>query len=49
MPVTVEVELVLNDGDRIGGTRLTRRDGKLLWEVTVPANGTVTLGYRIRD
>ncbi|WP_300973164.1 hypothetical protein [Sphingomonas sp. LHG3406-1] len=49
VPVTVEVELVLNDGDRIGGARLTRRDGKLLWEVTVPANGTATLGYRIRD
>jgi hypothetical protein len=46
--VTAEVELAVGDGDRISGARLTRRDGKLLWLVTVPANASATLAYRIR-
>ena len=30
-------------------TRLERRDGRALWRVTVPANGTATLRYRYRS
>ena len=29
--------------------RLSRRDGRRLWAVTVPANGTVTLRYRVME
>ena len=43
-----EVELGHDDGVSIEGAKLVRRDGKLLWLVTVPANGSTTLTYRIR-
>jgi hypothetical protein len=45
--VAAEVELLDDNEQRIQGPRLTRRDGKLLWEATVPANGTVTLSYSV--
>ena len=48
VPVAAEVELQRDDGVSIDGARLIRRDGKLLWLVTVPANGRATLAYRIR-
>lgn len=32
---------------RAQGARLGRRDGKVLWAVTIPAHGRVTLRYRI--
>jgi len=41
---TVEVELPLN-AKAIGGARLTERDGWMLWEVRVPANGLAKLSY----
>ncbi|WP_338502337.1 hypothetical protein V6R86_04035 [Sphingomonas kaistensis] len=48
VPVAVEVELGRDDGVSIDAPKLIRRDGKLLWLVTVPANGTATLAYRLR-
>jgi hypothetical protein len=44
-PVAFEAKL----GDRIlsgFSTKVRKKDGAWLWAVTVPANGTVTLGYR---
>jgi hypothetical protein len=48
VPVAAEVDLHVGDDQRIEGARLVRRDGKLLWEAAVPANGTATLSYRIK-
>jgi hypothetical protein len=28
---------------------LTRKDGKAVWSVEIPANGTRSFGYRIKD
>jgi hypothetical protein len=47
VPVQAEVELQHGDDERIEGARLTRRDGRSLWLVSVPANGSATLSYRI--
>jgi hypothetical protein len=50
-PVTVEVRFDINDYaavDRLFN-RLPRQDGYALWAVTVPANGTKKLSYRIKD
>ena len=45
-PQVAEIELPL--GARpIGGGRLVKRDGWMLWRVTVPANGTAELRYTI--
>ena len=41
---TVEIELPLDTKAR-GGTRLVKRDGWMLWRVTVPANGSARLRY----
>jgi hypothetical protein len=46
--VSAEVELFQSGGYKVEGARLTRRDGELLWIVDVPANGSVSLNYRIR-
>ena len=43
-PQTVEIELPLAATSR--GTKLIRRDGWMLWRVTVPANGRAELRYR---
>ena len=43
-PQTAEIELPLNV--RGVGARLTKRDGLMVWEVVVPANGTRKLSYR---
>lgn len=48
VPVRVEVELDKGDDEQIDGAKLTRRDGRLLWLVTVPANGRASLSYRLR-
>lgn len=47
--VAAEVELVHGEGERIDARGLSRRDGKLLWTVTVPANGSARLAYRVRS
>ena len=43
-PQTVEIELPLDAKPR--GVRLVKRDGWMLWKVTVPANGRAELRYR---
>ena len=43
-PQTVEIELPLDARTR--GTTLVKRDGWMLWKVTVPANGRSELRYR---
>ena len=48
VPTRVEVELFKDDDEEINGVKLTARDGKLLWIVTVPANGSASLTYAIR-
>jgi hypothetical protein len=50
-PVDVEVRFEINDyvaADRLFN-RLPRQDGYALWAVTVPANGTKKLSYRMKD
>lgn len=49
VPVRYEAEF---DGDGLklkADTRLGKRDGRPLWAVTVPANGSRTLRYRVPD
>jgi hypothetical protein len=45
--VRYEAELEQGDGKLSSQARLSRRDGRPLWAVTVPANGSRTLRYRI--
>ena len=45
-PQTVEIELPLN-AKAVGGGKLVKRDGWMLWRVRVPANGTAQLRYRL--
>lgn len=49
-PAPVELELQADDAVKLSSPshRLLRRDGLWLWKVTVPANGTVQLDYRLR-
>jgi hypothetical protein len=48
--VEAEVDLAVEEGERIrANSRLVRRDGRTLWLATIPANGSVTLRYRLRD
>jgi len=44
-PQTVEVELPL-EARTVKGAKLVKRDGWMLWRVTVPANGEAELTYR---
>ena len=45
-PRVVEVELPLG-ARALSGGRLMKRDGWMLWRVTVPANGSAELSYRL--
>jgi hypothetical protein len=45
--VTFEAELDEGSGKISSSTKLARRDGRRLWAVTVPANGSRTFRYRI--
>jgi hypothetical protein len=49
VPIRYEMEFQPDEGDemRPRGVRLTRRNGRPLWAVTVPANGSATLRYRV--
>ncbi|MBB5684258.1 DUF4139 domain-containing protein [Sphingobium boeckii] len=49
-PQLVEAQFVLPDGAKIldSSEKLGRKDGLPLWRVTVPANGAVTLSYKIK-
>ncbi|HYD12580.1 MAG TPA: hypothetical protein VEC11_07010 [Allosphingosinicella sp.] len=48
-PIRYELELQLDEDEQLRpqGARLARRNGMPLWRVTVPANGSATLRYRI--
>ena len=50
-PVSFEGQFAAEDFPRMSllSGALVRKDGKMLWRVTVPANGTRTFGYRIKD
>jgi len=49
-PVSFEAELEVPDNRRLQpGQRLQERDGRPLWRVTVPANGSATLPYRVAE
>ncbi|HYI48904.1 MAG TPA: hypothetical protein VEX35_10615 [Allosphingosinicella sp.] len=49
-PVRYEAEFDVVEGDILRPrARLSRRNGRPLWAVTVPANGTATLRYRLVD
>jgi hypothetical protein len=47
-PVRFEAEIATNAAQFRSSARLPRRNGMPLWAVTVPANGSVTLRYRLR-
>lgn len=48
-PASIELKLSHGDRERLTkvSKRLGRKDGKPLWKVTVPANGSSTLRYRV--
>ena len=46
-PIAFEME-IYDDPPIRSATRLERRDGRSLWAVTVPANGSASLRYRLR-
>lgn len=46
-PVRHEAELFVGDGRVDAALRLERRNGRPLWAVTIPANGSRTLSYRL--
>ncbi len=48
-PIAYEAEIDGGDQRFTADRRLTTKDGRQLWAVTVPANGTATLGYTLRD
>ncbi|SCW59492.1 hypothetical protein SAMN02927924_01494 [Sphingobium faniae] len=50
-PATVEIEIADGDGARLvsPSRRLARRDGLWLWKAVIPANGAVSLDYRVRE
>ena len=48
VPVRYEAEFEIEEGQHFRARgRLPRRDGRPLWVVTVPANGSATLRYRV--
>ena len=48
--VRFEAELDVDSDNRFDSSRrLPRRDGRPLWAVTVPANGSATLNYSLRE
>lgn len=48
-PIMVEIELGNADTRLVSPSRkLVRRDGRWLWAVTVPGNGTAELSYRLK-
>lgn len=49
VPVKFEAEIDEGGGKLSSAVRLTRRDGRPLWAVTVPANASRTLRYRITN
>jgi len=50
-PATAEIEIADAEGARLvfPSRRLARRDGRWLWKAVIPANGTASLEYRVRE
>ena len=50
-PVSFEAQFALEDQTRMSRLtgKLTRKDGKLLWRVEIPANASRPFGYRLAD
>ena len=48
-PVRYEAEFLADSASLRADRKLGKRDGRPLWAVTVPANGSATLRYRVRD
>lgn len=49
-PIAYEAEFQLDSDERFRPrARLVRRDGRPLWSVIVPANGSASLRYRVRE
>lgn len=50
-PVTYEAKIHLDDDEKMArsSSRLGRKDGASFWTTIVPANGTATLSYAVRD
>jgi hypothetical protein len=46
-PVAYELEIGVQPSQVRSDVQLGRRNGMALWAVTVPANGSVTLRYRV--
>lgn len=50
VPILYEAEFVGHEDQRLRSRRpLGERDGRRLWTVTIPANGSVALLYRVQD
>lgn len=51
VPVRFEARIGTYQGQQISrpSARLTRKDGRSIWAVTIPANGTASLRYRLQD
>jgi hypothetical protein len=49
VPISYEAELFAPDRGFTSQGRLERRNGRPLWRVTIPANGTAELRYRLSD
>lgn len=50
-PVTYEAKIHLDDDEKMAqwSSRLGRKDGESFWTAIVPANGTATLSYAVRN
>ena len=50
-PVTYEAKIHLDDDEKMArsSSRLGRKDGASFWTTIVPANGTATLSYAVRN
>ena len=49
-PVRYEAELLTGGGERLTSNQsLGRRNGRPLWAVEIPANGSRTLSYRVAE
>jgi hypothetical protein len=50
-PVTYEAKIHLQDYEKMArsSSRLGRKDGASFWTTVIPANGTATLSYAVRD
>ncbi|GGA46658.1 DUF4139 domain-containing protein [Sphingomonas psychrolutea] len=50
-PVSFEAQFALEDQSRMSRLtgKLTRKDGKLLWRLEIPANASRPFGYRLAD